>query len=427
MCGIAGFCRNPNDHDFNANTLAKTLLLGIEHRGKDATGAAWRDKRGNVQVQKHATTASEYVQQLSVWKKASTVILHTRMWTQGPPSNPDNNHPLIAGRITGVHNGQVTNDYELYRALPNYTPAGKVDSEAIFATINAVNEKYSVTDALEAPEATMAVSWLDATDEANEMHIARGYSNPLIVGQTVGGTVIWASTKDAVIDGAKSVGLELCYLDETEEGTYYKLRDGLIVEKKSFTPAPNWNYSRSYSSTSYGKSSGTYSNSDKTRTVPRKSKAMGSDFLDGKYLQYGTAIPAMSSEDYSALNKDRSEAVADWVELHSYVDQADGTLMGDHAIFSEAAARGAFLRPGSRVKVQVSDWLCDAQVYRLPRTFPEGQYILRVIIPRLNDNFEASGKYDVAFVAKTISDIVDGVDLTFDEPRSNTQQQTVSV
>ena len=42
MCGIAGFCINDADHKkLKTRSIAKSLLLAIQERGEDATGAAW--------------------------------------------------------------------------------------------------------------------------------------------------------------------------------------------------------------------------------------------------------------------------------------------------------------------------------------------------------------------------------------------------
>lgn len=397
MCGIAGFCRHPDDN-FNANTLAKELLLGIEERGRDATGAAWRDRHGETIVQKYDINATKFTPLLALDKRAPVAVLHTRLATQGDPSNNLNNHPIRAEHIVGIHNGMVSNDWELFADAKNYHRQGRVDSEAIFATIARVDDKFTLTDALEAPEARMALAWLDDHDTRDEvLHIARGDGSPLVVGQTHAGTLIFASTEKAVLRGAKAVGLDLPYLEEVGEGEYFTVFQGRIVNVEKFAPRPQF-YSYSYSNR---KSSGVLipSGSTTTTTTRATTGTFGGDYLDMKYLDVDTPITLMPYKDAAELNKTRDRNVSAWVEDHTH-DVQTGEALSDHDIFEQAAQQGAFLRPGSWVTTYVKDEVCDAQVYRMPRTFPEGDYILRVLIPVTDVAGEVIG-LEAVFLARS--------------------------
>jgi glutamine phosphoribosylpyrophosphate amidotransferase len=59
------------------------------------------------------------------------------MPTKGSPILNTNNHPIIAGRVIGVHNGIINNDDALFSKYANRIErAGQVDSEIIFRLID---------------------------------------------------------------------------------------------------------------------------------------------------------------------------------------------------------------------------------------------------------------------------------------------------
>lgn len=392
MCGIAGFSINPKDDHINARLLAQSLLLGIEHRGKDATGAAWLDRRGNWVTQKRDRTATDFVPDLALDKRATVAILHTRMWTQGKPENPLNNHPIHANDIIGVHNGMVSNDDELIRDAVKaigYERLGEVDSEGIFAAIAATGKTGDLMKTLEEIEAKMAIAWVDqAADEKGILHLARGDSSPLIVAQTENGSLVFASEVGTLQDAAKACGITFPYMEQVKEGTYFKVRDGMIAESKTFFPMPAW---------------GSYYAATSTAPVSTNSvtKNHSTSFLDMRYLDPDTHIETPAVSSFERSNKSRIDNIAKWMQDHAYIEDSD---VDGHAIFTQAAIRGAFLRPGDWVQTwAVGEW-CDAQVYRLPRTFPDGDFILRVFIP-VNVINGVEPEWDVVFLARSVLDI----------------------
>jgi hypothetical protein len=64
MCGIAGYCLNPKEHQrASVADLAGQMLLDIEHRGQHATGSAWiNPANGNRVILKAAIPATKFVQ-----------------------------------------------------------------------------------------------------------------------------------------------------------------------------------------------------------------------------------------------------------------------------------------------------------------------------------------------------------------------------
>src|SRR2546422_259132 len=84
-------------------------------------------------------------------------------WTKGHPTIEVNNHPIRHGAVVGIHNGIIENDDELLEryGLPRAHPEMTVDSEAIFALVDARPGDVSVLEEL---RGAMATAWLDERD-----------------------------------------------------------------------------------------------------------------------------------------------------------------------------------------------------------------------------------------------------------------------
>jgi len=240
MCGIAGFCLNPQAHTgASSSDLAGSLLLDIEHRGYHATGSAWisRDDAGKTKLNmlKKNISASTFVPQTgdALCKGATTAILHTRYATQGSPSNNDNNHPITRGRVALTHNGHIANDKELFKLLGVQRRA-QVDSEAVTALIAFTAENYHPTEVLGQVQGTAALAWFNFTDGASTLHLARVSSSPLWIGQSYNGHIFYASTQEAVRNAAWFAFDEIEWEHNAQEGEYFRIADGKVVEFTTF-------------------------------------------------------------------------------------------------------------------------------------------------------------------------------------------------
>lgn len=238
MCGIAGFCLNPEQHT-NAETatdLASSLLLDIEHRGYHATGCAWVDSterkfkllKKNIPAHKFIETTGD-----KLVENATTAILHTRWATQGSPENNDNNHPITRGTLAVTHNGHISNDDELFKRL-NVRRRAQVDSEAITALLAFTHDNYHPTEVLGSIQGTASLAWFNFIGKRNELHLARVSSSPLWIGQTHGGSLLYASTQEAIRNGAWMLFDELVYEYDMKEGEYMRVVDGRIMEYSTF-------------------------------------------------------------------------------------------------------------------------------------------------------------------------------------------------
>ena len=120
MCGIGGLIRY-GDAPIEEIQI-RLLLLGLEHRGNDATGIAIQRPDGSIAVCKSDDPAGTFLtmkkyedfirEELSA--ETRMVLLHTRLATKGTPRKNENNHPLWAGDGCVVHNGMLHNDDYLF-------------------------------------------------------------------------------------------------------------------------------------------------------------------------------------------------------------------------------------------------------------------------------------------------------------------------
>jgi glucosamine--fructose-6-phosphate aminotransferase (isomerizing) len=231
MCGIAGYSLSP-DSSVERTLAAQALLAGIAERGADAVGYAHRTEDGAVDVTKLRGGASALLDEISVPREASQVILHVRDFTKGHPDIEVNNHPIRHGAVVGVHNGVIENDdsllarYELDRFHEQMT----VDSEVIFALME---HRRHDPRALRELHGTMAAAWLDER-QADRLYLARGISRPLWLGRA-DGDLFFASTRRAlaIVEAALRLRLDTRQL---REGRLLEVVDGRIVRKRRFRP-----------------------------------------------------------------------------------------------------------------------------------------------------------------------------------------------
>jgi glucosamine 6-phosphate synthetase-like amidotransferase/phosphosugar isomerase protein len=231
MCGIAGFSLHEGTTRVDQVRLARALLLGIEPRGRDAAGIAWvgDDAESSVWYQKHNVAASLLVDDLQP-AGARSLIAHTRYATQGDPRHNENNHPISLPGIVGVHNGQIANDREIFKML-GCKRDGEVDSEAAFALLVHGPSVLTATvpELLSLIEGSAALAWI-ATDDPNTLHLARlGYS-PLVIATTRKGSLVFASTEDALKKAATAGGFNFRRIVRVPEGTYLRVVNGKVVE-----------------------------------------------------------------------------------------------------------------------------------------------------------------------------------------------------
>lgn len=234
MCGIAGISWSESDKAFSTRDAAVSLLKGIASRGPDATGAAWyQPVEDAVALTKVPVPAWRFIEarEERIPADTPTMILHTRFATHGSVHDRVNNHPIQHGNIVGVHNGVLQNDNEIFEDL-DVKREGEVDSEAIFALVNAVNEEVEgmhLTQVFSALLGDAAVAWIDIRNPES-LHLAKVVGRPLYTAQTPGGSLVFASTQKAVDDTIKAIGLSKAWGEEMKEGHYMRVVAGVIMD-----------------------------------------------------------------------------------------------------------------------------------------------------------------------------------------------------
>ena len=158
MCGIMGYYSFGNtlpDKDKITN-----MFNLLESRGRDASGYAFI-KDNNLVVNKAAIKSSEFVK-TDDWKELalpSSMILHTRMKTQGSEKNNANNHPLFSKNgIAIVHNGIIYNDKEIFGKKQR---DAEVDSESILHLLSMKMKGDRIKRLFDKVEGSFAVAVLD--------------------------------------------------------------------------------------------------------------------------------------------------------------------------------------------------------------------------------------------------------------------------
>ena len=238
MCGIAGYSLG-NASRVNRTLAAQALLAGIAERGADAVGYAHRAD-GPLEVHKQRTGASALLDAVVVPARTRQTLVHVRDYTKGHPTIAANNHPVRHGNVTGIHNGIIGNDEELFRrhGIERHEPEMTVDSEIIFAL---VEERGTAPDVLEELVGTMAAAWIDERDPG-VLHVARGVGRPLWMARGRH-EVLFASTRAAleVVERALRTTFRKT---EVDEGRLLSLVDGSLVEERRWSPDSSYREER---------------------------------------------------------------------------------------------------------------------------------------------------------------------------------------
>lgn len=239
MCGIVALS-TARGLPFAGAPALRAGLLAVEHRGRHATGIAWRERDHQSWYAKDAVTASRFA--LPSMGHLTTALGHTRWATQGSPANNANNHPIIRPGIMLVHNGHIDNDAALFRELDVPRDA-EVDSEAAAAVI--VDGTGPLNDRLRRIRGRAALLWMTVPDVDTPPHIlhaARLDGSPLWLAQSNAGHTVFASTESACrrMLALGMVGHDRINLvTELPEWTYVRVRRGVIEDWTPVVPPPS--------------------------------------------------------------------------------------------------------------------------------------------------------------------------------------------
>lgn len=299
--------------------------------------------------------------------------------------NPFNNHPIRSSQIVGVHNGMLWNDDEIFDDMGiNEYRQGEVDSEAIFAALAWAWDIDPATggtripgvewygDILQCIEGSAAIAWIDEYQPNGVLNLARINQSPLVVAQTVVGSTIFASEKDAIIDAARLLRLDLGFLEELDEGSYVQIEEGRITTCRKFDNLRSGTVGR------YRSRMTRYNGSTPNLNKPSAqhnydAEPLTSMFVDASLLNLGTDVPKMDSKAFHSVYRQREDAISTWFSRLFGVDDAEAMVL-HHEMH-------AFMRPGDWVRTLEDAVEVFGQVVKMPQQFPGGQYVLRLVSP----------------------------------------------
>ena len=231
MCGIAGYSLSARS-SVDRTLAAQALLAGIAERGADAVGYAYRRGHSPVTIHKQRSGASALLEEVIVPTSTSEALIHVRDYTKGHPTIAANNHPVRHGRVTGIHNGIISNDEELFarHGIGRDQPEMTVDSEVIFALVDAGGTSAAVLEEL---VGAMAAAWIDERSP-DVLYVARGVGRPLWLARGRY-EVLFASTRAALEVVEQALGTTF-RKTEIEEGRLLTLVGGSLVEERRWSP-----------------------------------------------------------------------------------------------------------------------------------------------------------------------------------------------
>jgi len=135
MCGIGGWYCWGDARPTVGHVQA--LLLANRLRGTDAAGVAFQEGT-SIRIKKHQGPAEHLISTIGrdsgLWDKIVSSprgLVHARQATKGEAKDNRNNHPVERGGWVVVHNGQITNDDDLWDYYDKDHRSAEVDTSAV--------------------------------------------------------------------------------------------------------------------------------------------------------------------------------------------------------------------------------------------------------------------------------------------------------
>jgi glutamine amidotransferase-like protein len=207
VCGIGGIVKM-SDKPIEESQIS-TLLLGLEQRGREASGVVLVDKdTGELHIHKDGVTASTFVEtkgykeflEEHLSAKTKTVLVHCRLHTIGTPRDNLNNHPLFAEHCAVVHNGHVSNHREQFTKM-GLARKAEVDSDIIRAICDKEGLTHKTVRELSKLSGSIASAIVDKRVPNSLLLVRSG--NPLCLG-TSDDQIIFASLQKVVAEASKT-------------------------------------------------------------------------------------------------------------------------------------------------------------------------------------------------------------------------------
>jgi asparagine synthetase B (glutamine-hydrolysing) len=194
--------------------LVDSLFLLSESRGREAAGIAVDSGEKGILIHKEPLPASrmirtqryaELFEAIGRPAGAVTIIGHSRLVTNGNQLANDNNQPVVANGLVGIHNGIVVNDASLWQRHPGSRRASEVDTEVILALLSSYGEQLGLEGAARRTFAEIEGSASVAVFVRDQLLLATNTGSLYVWTASDGGELLFASEKhilDELLDSA---------------------------------------------------------------------------------------------------------------------------------------------------------------------------------------------------------------------------------
>jgi glucosamine 6-phosphate synthetase-like amidotransferase/phosphosugar isomerase protein len=212
MCGIFGIANCGSITYDKAEAFRKAtrqLLEESQIRGSQASGLCVLAENGAV-MYKNGVAArvlvqrpeySNVVREIKHNTNFRIMIGHTRAPTKGDPKYNENNHPILANSIIGVHNGVIINDDILFaKHSDKISRKGRVDSEIIFRLIDChLRDGKSIVKSVKETHAAIrgshACAFMNRNNPRYLTLFCDSYSDLILYNYAQLGAILFASTE----------------------------------------------------------------------------------------------------------------------------------------------------------------------------------------------------------------------------------------
>lgn len=231
MCGCVGMAGASNKQNDN---IMNTLLILDSLRGVDSTGIAAIMSDGNVTVAKQLGNAYELLGSHSYTKAMGrlnrAVIGHNRYATQGGV-NKRNAHPFEFDTLVGVHNGTLTNKWQLENAK-DFT----VDSENLYHHI----DKLGLHHAMGVAKGAWSLVWWDKVGET--LNFLRNKERPMwMCFSEDEKTMFWASERWMLEIATSREGVKIteCVTTDVDKKYSFFISEDRVIHKPVVSSHPS--------------------------------------------------------------------------------------------------------------------------------------------------------------------------------------------
>lgn len=231
MCGIVGISYSPEGQQeevWSPSDLLQILLPESVHRGPHAYGWMYCTADGEIHVVKYKgrSDTREAIATMVIPPEHEAgiqwLVGHVRYFTHGSPEYMGNNHPIVHGKIVGVHNGVLYNHRSILEVTGREDSKVEVDSEAIFAAV----DHWGHRRGLAMVSGDMVAVYANREKPAT-LHIARKVGRPLEFVHTQGGGLMFAS-EQKIMD---ATGMKDSPYSSLKPHRLVRVKQGRIVER----------------------------------------------------------------------------------------------------------------------------------------------------------------------------------------------------